>query len=472
VNIKSKLSDKVGLGNCYYQIGLINSLQKNYEAARQNLFMSVQYKFSVDDKKGIALAYYRIGDLYLQQLKLDQSEAFIQKSIKTASEIGDKEILMEDYRILFQIYSARKKYKDALAYHQIYKAYDDSIKDENTTKVVEELSVRFETDKKEQQIEIQKLTIQKQRTRGFFLVGIIVLAVLVGIILYVLYRSKQKTNKIISHKNNLLAEQNAQIAEQKKEIETKNINMTASIVYAKRIQDAMLSDVKKLNEILDDAFILFKPKDIVSGDFYWFGQRGEKFIISAIDCTGHGVPGAFMSMLGNSFLNQIVFKQGITSPEKILEKLSSEVQNALKQAETNNQDGMDMALCTIDLKTKTIDFAGAKNPLVKVQNGESERIKGDRLPIGISYGNENAFTKHTIQLKEPACFYMFSDGYADQFGGPNGGKFMLKQLQKLFTEIHKKPMEKQKEILDSTITEWMGSEEQIDDILIVGFKIG
>lgn len=478
LKIKFKLSDKLGLGNCYYQIGLIYYKQKDYEAALENLRKSVQYKYPIDDKKGISLAYFRIGDVYLQQLKLIESENFIQLSIKTAMAIGDKEILMEDYNLLYQIYAVKKDYKRALGYHKIFKAYADSIKNENTTKVVEELSVRYETEKKEKENEllqrnneIKTLTIQKQRNFGLFLFGVIALAMLIGIILYLMYRSKQKTNKIISNKNKLLHEQNIQIGNQKKEIEHKNKNLTDSIVYAKRIQDAMLNDVKLLNEILDDAFILFKPKDIVSGDFYWFGQKKDKFIFSAIDCTGHGVPGAFMSMLGNSFLNQIVFNLGITSPEIILEKLSCEVQTALKQAETNNQDGMDMALCTIDLKTKTLEFAGAKNPLVYIHEGVAERIKGDRLPIGISYGKETSFQKHTFKPEGPACFYMFSDGYVDQFGGPENNKFMIKRLQDLLVEIHTKPMETQKEILNTTITEWMKDEEQIDDILLVGFKL-
>ena len=478
LKIKQSLSDKSGIGKCYYQLGLINSMQKDYDAAEQNLSQALRYKYFVDDKKGIALVYYRIGELNYKQRMISQAENYIHLSIKTATAIGDKEILLEDYNTLYQIYLDKRNYKEALKYHQIFTAYSDSIKNENTLKVVEELSVRYETDKKEKENEllqrnneIKNLTIQKQKSLGFFLFGIIALVVLIGIILYVLYRSKQKTNKIISHKNKLLNEQNIQIGNQKKEIEHKNKNLTDSIVYAKRIQDAMLNDVKLLNEILDDAFILFKPKDIVSGDFYWFGQKDNKFIFSAIDCTGHGVPGAFMSMLGNSFLNQIVFNLGITSPDIILEKLSSEVQSALKQAETNNQDGMDMALCTIDLKTKIVEFAGAKNPLVYIQNGVAERIKGDRLPIGISYGKETSFKKHQIKLKGPSCFYMFSDGYGDQFGGPDNSKFMIKQLQNLLVDIHKKPMKTQREILDTTICEWMKDEDQIDDILVVGFKL-
>jgi serine phosphatase RsbU (regulator of sigma subunit) len=233
-----------------------------------------------------------------------------------------------------------------------------------------------------------------------------------------------------------------------------------------------LPQVETFDQSFNDYFVIYRPKDIVSGDFYWTTRKDDVLILAVADCTGHGVPGAFMSMLGNTFLNQIVFNYGVTSPELILEKLSNEVQSTLKQAETNNQDGMDMALCTIDLKTKSLEFAGAKNPLVYVQNGEAIRIKGDRLPIGISYGKESSFKKYKITTKEPTCFYMFSDGYADQFGGPDGSKFMIKQLQNLLAEIHKKPMETQKEILDTTICEWMKDEEQIDDILIVGFKMG
>lgn len=478
LKIKTSVIDNVGMGNCYYQIGLVNFLQNNFEAARQNYFLSLQYKNSVNDQKGIALAYFRIGDLYYNWRKFSESQTFINKSITAAKSIGDWEILKENYRILYLIYSNQQVHKKALNYHELYKLYSDSSSDKNMTNAVEELSIRYETEKKEKknsiltaENKIKALTIQKQKSMGLYLLIMIILALAIVIVLYVLYQSKRKTNTLITHKNSLLANQNVHIATQKKEIEKKNIRMMHSIQYAQRIQRAMLADVSELNQLVDDAFIYFKPKDIVSGDFYWFAKVDQKLIIAAIDCTGHGVPGAFMSMLGNSFLNQIILNQKITSPDKILEALSNEVQFALRQEETKNKDGMDMALCTIDLKTKQIEFAGAKNPLIIIRDGVAQRIKGDRKPIGSNIYPGKSFEKHQIEVNSPTCIYMFSDGYIDQFGGEKGRKFLIKRLHNLLEEIHHKPMIEQREILNSTLKEWMKNEKQIDDILIVGLKI-
>lgn len=478
LKLKNSLNDKVGIGNCYNQIGLINYLLNEYPAAKQNYFLSLQYKHLVNDQKGIALIYYRIGRLYFSWSKVEQSETFILKSLDVASQINDREILGENYRILYQIYSDKKRYKEALMYHEKHMAYTDTLLNANTTKIVEELNISYETDKKEKENvillrenDIKALTIQKQKSVGRYLVGLIALAVIIVITLYILYRSKRKTNNIISFKNTLLKTQNDKIAQQKRLIEIKNENLTDSITYAKRIQDAMLVDVNKISSYLNDAFILFKPKDIVSGDFYWSSQKDGKFIISAIDCTGHGVPGAFMSMLGNSLLNQIVLDQGITSPELILQELSKEVQNTLKQSETNNNDGMDMSLCTVDLTNKQLEFSGAKNPLIYIEDGKLHKIKGDKMPIGISHFKDYNFGKHKLNATKRTCFYLFSDGYADQFGGDNGKKFMTKRFYQLLLDIHKAPMSEQKEILNNTINEWMKNEEQVDDILVMGFIV-
>jgi serine phosphatase RsbU (regulator of sigma subunit) len=472
LSIKQQLSDKAGIGNCYNQIGLAHALQNQYKQAVDNYSSALGFKILVNDNKGIALTYLRLGSVMFQQDKYVESERYILKSIPVALAINDKEILSESYKILYQLYSAKADFRNAFNYHKLHKAYADSVSNENTRKVVERLSIQFETEKKEKENKILALTIQRQKSLGYSLIGVIVFVLTIVVILYLLYRSKRRTNKIISHKNTLLNEQNTQIATQKKEIEEKNLNLTDSITYAKRIQESLLSDVAELNQQLDDAFILFKPKDIVSGDFYWFGKTGNKFIVSAIDCTGHGVPGAFMSMLGNSFLNQIILHDGITAPEEILERLSTDVKVALKQEETENRDGMDMALCSINLITKDVAFAGAKNPLVVIENGEATRIKGDKLPIGFSHYDDLSFTKHLLEYKQyPRSFYMFSDGYADQFGGSDGRKFMIKRLQNLLLEIHKLPMSEQFRRLDNEIETWMENEEQIDDILIVGFKI-
>jgi predicted ATPase/GAF domain-containing protein/predicted Ser/Thr protein kinase len=298
-------------------------------------------------------------------------------------------------------------------------------------------------------------------------------------------------------------ERTIEVIEQKEIIEKKNQDITSSINYAKRIQDASMPQIEKIKNILPQSFIFFRPRDIVSGDFYWCTKTDpipiyedsvendeivkkvkehipEKIIITAVDCTGHGVPGAFMSMTGINLLNEIVGLKEITSPDKILNELHKGVRGALKQAETENRDGMDMALCSIDLNAGLVEYAGAKNQLVYIQNGELFEIKADKLPIGgHQKEDERLFTKHTINLVDPIAratiptyFYMFSDGYPDQFGEESGTKFMVKKLKALLLEIHQKPMEEQKTILEKTFLTWMGNTKQLDDVLVMGFKIG
>jgi len=269
-----------------------------------------------------------------------------------------------------------------------------------------------------------------------------------------------------------VTEQNEEIKKQNSLIEKKNNDITASINYARRIQDAILPTREELDTNLGECFAFLKPRDIISGDFYWCIRKDKKTIVAAVDCTGHGVPGAFMSMVGNDLLNEVVSLFGITSPDLILNQMHKGVRKALKQYETKNRDGMDMTICSIDYENKLLEFAGAKNPMVYIQNQEIFVLKGDPMPIGgLQREQERIFTKHSISFQQPITCYMFSDGYQDQFGGVDGKKFMLKYLKNLFLQIHQAPMDTQREILSSTILTWMGSRyKQIDDILIIGFR--
>jgi predicted ATPase/GAF domain-containing protein/tRNA A-37 threonylcarbamoyl transferase component Bud32 len=298
-----------------------------------------------------------------------------------------------------------------------------------------------------------------------------------------------------------VTERTAELNSSKAIIEKKNEDITASINYAKRIQDASLPRIDKIRNKIPESFIFFKPREIVSGDFYWYAQtepkpiydevteyeqkrqtvigfEPAKTLITAVDCTGHGVPGAFMSLIGNNLLNEIVISKGITSPEIILQELHKGVRNALQQAETDNKDGMDMALCVIDEQNKIVEFAGAKNPLIYIQNGQLHEIKADKMPIGGSQKEkERTFTKHNISINSPTFFYIFSDGFQDQFGGAEGRKFMIKYMKELLLEIYKKPVDEQKRILAQAIEDWMlyhphEPQRQIDDILVIGFKVG
>jgi len=246
-----------------------------------------------------------------------------------------------------------------------------------------------------------------------------------------------------------------------------------SIQYAQKIQEAILPNKNIIYEHLN-AFILYLPKDIVSGDFYWFYKKAEKIIIATVDCTGHGVPGAFMSMIGNNLLNQIVIENGITKPAKILTELNNGVQTALNQRHVDAEasDGMDVALCTIDKEKNELEFAGALRPLYIIKKGNIEKIEGVKSPIGgLQLGAENVYTSTVRQLAKGDTFYMFSDGYADQFGGKKGKKFMAKRLQQLLLDMQELPMEKQKKTLEDTHLDWKGDGEQVDDILLIGVRI-
>jgi serine phosphatase RsbU (regulator of sigma subunit) len=332
--------------------------------------------------------------------------------------------------------------------------------------------------------------------------------------------------------NEQLAHTNHELEEQKAEVEKKNEDIKASLNYAQRIQSAMLPDVQRMKQVFNDLFVLMMPRDIVSGDFYWYAEvrkhrleekmhhkietrdvyetrniqfapdvreiqdfatvMGEDYvvptgfqvltrqtIITAADCTGHGVPGALMSMIGSNLLNEIVFMRGITEANEILSALSHGVRTFLKQDESKSKDGMDMALCMIDWDERKLYFSGAKNPLIYIQNGEVVEIKGDKKSIGGAatttkeQKDGSSFALHTIDLKNTTHFYMMSDGYEDQFGGLEGKKFMRKNLRELILKIHNLSMSKQHQILKDNIIDWMkvGKQAQIDDILVVGFRI-
>jgi len=278
-------------------------------------------------------------------------------------------------------------------------------------------------------------------------------------------RELEEANKEIQAQRDLAEAQRDQIAIQKKEI-------TDSILYAERIQHSLLPRQEKLKQLMREYFILFKPRDIVSGDFYWAAEVKDKIIVAAADCTGHGVPGAFMSMLGIAFLNEVVRENRVLKADLILNKLRYHVIEALQQKGQPGEakDGMDMALCVIDKKKNILHFAGANNPLYYIRNRELFEIKGDKMPVAI-HVRMDPFTNHKVEILPGDAFYIFSDGYADQFGGPQGKKLKYKALKELLLRVSTKPMTEQKSILNETFESWKGEMEQIDDVVVVGFRI-
>lgn len=387
-----------------------------------------------------------------------------------------------------------------------------------------QIEITKQTNKITEQKAVLKLQldeIQKQRLIIYLAIGMLLLVTVLGYFIYKAYKIKRQANIILAAKNREISLQNEEIKQQKEEISAqrdeiekhrdeliiKNAEImqqkeeitaqrdeiekqrdiaTAqrdeiahqkkqildSINYAKRIQQAILPVPELLNEIFKQFFILFKPKDIVSGDFYWASKIDHQVIIAAVDCTGHGVPGAFMSMLGVTYLNKIINEEGITTPSQILNRLREYIVMSLKQKGITGEvkEGMDMALCTINYETNILQYAGAMNPMLLIKNDEMCVIKADNMPVSISM-EMAPFTNNTFQLNQGDSFYIFSDGFPDQFGGPKNRKFMSKNFREKIFEFRQETMNNQKKLLDQTFEDWKGSGDQIDDVLVIGVRI-
>jgi serine phosphatase RsbU (regulator of sigma subunit) len=403
-------------------------------------------------------------------------------------------------------------FDSAYYFQSIYIVANDSIKNIESVQKMADLRTEYEVGKKQAEVD----ALEKIKVRNtIIIIGLgIILLLAIGLVTSH-YRNlkrsrqltlaleerriilenqstelKEKNDKILSANeeltvlNEAISKQNLQILEANEELTVLNEAISKqkneildSITYAKKIQAAMLPPEQYFHEILNDAFILFKPRDIVSGDFYWIKHVNQYVILAAADCTGHGVPGAFMSMLGMSYLNEIVHRREVTQANQVLNELRRQIRNSLRQhgEAEESKDGIDMALCVIDEKNKTLQYSGANNPLylIRDHNGapELKEFKADRMPLGYYQGTFKTFTNQDIQLEYGDVFYLFSDGFVDQKGGRDSKKFMSRRFKNLLLKIHQEPMRDQKNILDKTITDWMGDHSQIDDILVIGVRV-
>jgi serine phosphatase RsbU (regulator of sigma subunit) len=433
----------------------------------ESIEKAIKIAEEVGNKKYLANVYYNLGVLLAEAKKYDYSSFAFLKALKYSKEIGYRNFTVEVYQNLAAFYEEQKEFKKAFEYAQLYNMLIDSIYNESNSRQANELTSNFESEKKElviNNLEKDKaLSAEKLESEKNFKIYLMIFGLFIAVFAFVLYRGniqKRKANIALSFAY--------------KEIEEKNKDISDSINYSKRIQDASLAPKELRNRIFPDAFILFKPKDIVSGDFYWFAEKDGKRLIAACDCTGHGVPGALMSMIGNNILNQVVNEKNITVPDEILNLLHIEIRKALKQEENNkSQDGMDIALITFNNETE-IEYTGAQRPLWIIKNGgvAVTELKAEKFSVGgYQSETERKFTKHKLSLSKGDCIYIFSDGYADQFGGLEEKRFMSKRFKELLLSNYTKPMPEQEKILIQTLETWRGIHEQVDDVLVIGIKI-
>lgn len=301
-----------------------------------------------------------------------------------------------------------------------------------------------------------------------YLIYSLILIALVYLIVMYQTRTLVKTRRKLKEKEHALE----QVEKQKSELEIRERNITDSLNYAQRIQEALLPSEDYFRKYFTESFIFFKPKDIVSGDFYWIGEKNGRIFIVAADCTGHGVPGALMSMIGLKIIEKTINEDNIDIPASILAVLNKGLEKTFsreKNIGTIIRDGMDIGLCMIDRNKKKIEYAGAFFPLYLIRNNSLIEIKGDKIIIGMNPSGQ-AYENHEIELMEDDILYLFSDGYVDQFGGSENKKFMYRRFRYLLTTIHSFPVNDQKSVLDESIRTWMGGTSQLDDIMVIGFK--
>lgn len=498
------------LGDIYLKKG-------DYRQAREYYSSALELHQEIGDKRGLANIYVELSNLEIRLAESsDQTEAQRNKcyenalqpagrSYTLAREMDMLPIMNDAALALMTAYDKLGDYKNGMKWASIFIETKDSIYKEDKIRAIQDMNTKYETEKKQQQIELQEsqiiardATIKQQNTLRNALIGGLLAIILIIIIVVYAYLQKQRDNRKIRDRNAQITEtleeltvlneaiskQNAQIKETNEELTVLNEAISRqrneildSITYANRIQAAMLPPEQYFHEILNDVFILFKPRDIVSGDFYWIKQVNRYVILAAADCTGHGVPGAFMSMLGISYLNEIVQRREITQANQVLNELRKQIRNSLRQhgQAEESKDGIDMALCVIDEKNNTLQYAGANNPLylIRDKNGAPEltEFKADRMPLGYYPGRFKPFTNQDIHLEYGDVFYLFSDGFVDQKGGRDNKKFMRRKFKDLLIQIHQEPMQEQKSILERTMTDWMGDRSQIDDILVMGVRV-
>ncbi len=421
----------------------------------------------LNNKYEIAINLFQIALIHKENSSYAEARIYFFQALDTARKIGMNDFRKQAYENLSEIYEKEGDYRNSLVFMKRFIGIRDSIFNEETNKMVNELQTKYESEKKDlalrqasEKDELSTKVIRQQRLMMYAVV--LVLLIIAGFLAFVFRQNSQ-----IKKANILLAEQNDLISKQHKEI-------TDSIHYAQRIQRAILPPVELIEALIPERFILFRPRDIVSGDYYWLHSHGSKVIVAAADCTGHGVPGAFMSMLGVTFLSEIVGKNEDIHANEILNIMRENIIRSLHQKGKigESQDGMDMAIYIIDMETRQMQYAGANNSLVMIRNNEVIQYKADKMPVGIHIKKSEMFTNNIIDLLEGDCIYTFSDGYQDQFGGPDGRKLMIKNMKEFLLKIHQNPMAEQRQLLDNNLNDWIGEEhEQIDDVLVIGVKV-
>jgi tetratricopeptide (TPR) repeat protein len=512
---------KVGIGNAYNNIALVYGQMDRYDSAAFYIQKSYQVRSEINDKRGIASCLANLGVFYLELRKFNESLIYFKKALAAKEELNDiagvgaenkniatnyvylnkpKEAIeyaekalaiakqtnaLDDlksaYVVAAMAYGKAGDYKKAFDYQNIYVTLNDSAQNEKNSRIITEMNTKYETEKKEKenlllqaQNDLSVATIKQQKIITYLVIGGLLIALVLAFFIFKGLKKQRQANSIISL-------QKQEVEKQKDLVEEKQKEIIDSINYAKRIQNSLLANKEFLDHNINSNFIFYKPKDIVSGDFYWAttvhrretvhhsnASNEELFYLAVCDSTGHGVPGAFMSLLNIGFLSEAIKEKDITQPNEVFNYVRQRLIESISQE--NQKDGFDGILLCINKTNHKITYAAANNNPVLVSGNRLINLPTDSMPVG--KGERSAgFNLYEIDAEKGDSIYLFTDGFPDQFGGPKGKKFKYRQLEDLLLENHGLPQQEQADKLDSVFSTWKGNLEQIDDVLVVGIKL-
>lgn len=497
LQLEKELGNELGIASCYGTFGLIASDEARLAAMQENNERAVKLRLEaidfyskclemderMKDLKGVGVWKINMAECYFSLGQYQKALILAKEGLKLAEEVNSAIHIKNGYQTLYEIYKKTGDAKNALQMHEIFVNIKDTLYSrENQNEIVRQ-EVQYNFEKKNladslafaKEKEVSRLAheaqLDKEKNQKYILYGGLTFALLLGIISFRGYQRKKKDNQLI-----ILQKQEVEV--QKSLLEAKNNEILDSINYAKRIQDAILPPLRVVKKHLPQSNILYKPKDIVAGDFYWLEHIGDVVLFAAADCTGHGVPGAMVSVVCHNALNRAVREFGIINPAQILNKTRELVIEQFEKSDAEVKDGMDISLCALNVKTNFLSWAGANNPLWIIRHTAESipagfsiiEVKGDKQPIG-KFAHNKPFTNHEVQLKAQDTIYIFTDGYQDQFGGEKGKKFKASKLKELLVSLKGESLDEQFNRLNATIESWKGKLEQVDDICIIGVRV-
>jgi len=457
IKIYESLQDDYSLGMSFHFIAVTYFDMGENEKALEFNEKSIPYYQKSENLAGLPEVYTIMGKIYDKKGDTRKAIQYNKQALELATKVEAAAGMREASLCLYQEYKKLGQLKEALEMHELYLVMRDKVTNEESQQelVKQELSYQFEK---------QQALDQKEHEKRLAIQKVIIFSIAGGSLLVLIFAI------LVINRLRITRKQKGIIERQKDLVEEKQKEILDSITYAKRLQDAILPPLSLFKEHFSESFILYKPKDIVAGDFYWMEKLEDSILIAVADCTGHGVPGALVSVVCSTALNRAVLEFGITEPGKILDKTREIVLETFAKSDKDVKDGMDISLASINTKTLEINWAGANNPLWYITDGELHNITADKQPIGSSFGSQ-PFKTHHIQFKQGDLLFLFTDGYADQFGGEKGKKFKYTPLKELLLHNAMLSMSEQEQLLESTFENWKQGIEQVDDVCIMGVRL-